>query len=95
MLGLLSLVVLLAHALHPEDLPTRRGAWYSKASPPSSMRLRVCVATCGFAGIDQLPSTPVFRPILRHSCWALSRKQPPMPPDRAKVESTLLRAAAK
>jgi hypothetical protein len=30
LLGLFSLVVLLAHALHPEDLPTRRAAWYPK-----------------------------------------------------------------
>jgi hypothetical protein len=33
LLGLFSLVVLLAHALHPEDLPTRRAAWYPKAEP--------------------------------------------------------------
>jgi hypothetical protein len=29
-LGLFSVVVLLAHVLHPEDLPTRRAAWYAK-----------------------------------------------------------------
>jgi hypothetical protein len=33
LLGLFSVVVLLAHALHPEDLPTRRAAWYPKAEP--------------------------------------------------------------
>jgi DDE superfamily endonuclease len=33
LLGLFSLVVLLAHALHPEELPTRRAAWYPKAEP--------------------------------------------------------------
>jgi hypothetical protein len=33
LLGLFSLVVLLAHALYPEDLPTRRAAWYPKAEP--------------------------------------------------------------
>src|SRR5918912_576638 len=30
LLGLFSLVVLLAHALYPEELPTRRAAWYPK-----------------------------------------------------------------
>jgi hypothetical protein len=30
LLGLFSLVVLLAHALHPQQLPTRRAAWYAK-----------------------------------------------------------------
>jgi hypothetical protein len=30
LLGLFSLVVLLAHALHPQQLPTRRAAWYPK-----------------------------------------------------------------
>ena len=29
--GLFSLIVLLAHALHPQGLPTRRAAWYPKA----------------------------------------------------------------
>src|SRR5438309_11086290 len=33
LLELFSLVVLLAHALYPEDLPTRRAAWYPKAEP--------------------------------------------------------------
>jgi hypothetical protein len=33
LLGLFSLVVLLAHALYPEDLPTRRAAWYPKSEP--------------------------------------------------------------
>jgi hypothetical protein len=33
LLGLFSLVVLMAHALHPEHLPTRQTAWYSKAEP--------------------------------------------------------------
>jgi hypothetical protein len=33
LLGLFSLVVLLAQALHPEHLPTRQTAWYSKAEP--------------------------------------------------------------
>ena len=29
-MGLFSVVVLLAQVLHPEDLPTRRAAWYAK-----------------------------------------------------------------
>jgi hypothetical protein len=33
LLGLFSLVGLLAHALYPEELPTRRAAWYPKAEP--------------------------------------------------------------
>ena len=33
LLGLFSLVVLMAHALHPDHLPTRQAAWYSKAEP--------------------------------------------------------------
>ena len=33
LLGPCSLVVLLAHALQPEELPTRRAAWYPKAEP--------------------------------------------------------------
>jgi DDE superfamily endonuclease len=33
LLGLFSLVVLMAHALHPDHLPTRQTAWYSKAEP--------------------------------------------------------------
>jgi len=32
-LGMFSLVVLMAHALHPDHLPTRQTAWYSKAEP--------------------------------------------------------------
>lgn len=31
--GLFSLVVLMAHALHPDHLPTRQAAWYPKAEP--------------------------------------------------------------
>jgi hypothetical protein len=33
LLGLFSLVVLMAHTLHPKHLPTRQTAWYSKAEP--------------------------------------------------------------
>jgi hypothetical protein len=33
LLGLFSLVVLMAHALHPDHLPTRQAAWYPKAEP--------------------------------------------------------------
>jgi hypothetical protein len=33
LLGLFSLVTLLARALHPETLPTRHAAWYRKAAP--------------------------------------------------------------
>jgi hypothetical protein len=36
LLGLFSVVVLMAHALHPEDVPTRRAAWYPKATPTLS-----------------------------------------------------------
>lgn len=31
--GLFSLVVLMAHVLHPDHLPTRQAAWYPKAEP--------------------------------------------------------------
>jgi hypothetical protein len=34
LLGLFSLVVLMANALHPAHLPTRHAAWYPKAEPP-------------------------------------------------------------
>jgi hypothetical protein len=30
LLGLFSLVVLMAYTLHPDDLPTRQAAWYAK-----------------------------------------------------------------
>jgi DDE superfamily endonuclease len=33
LLGMFSLVVLMAHALHPDHLPTRQTAWYCKAEP--------------------------------------------------------------
>ena len=33
LLGLFSLVVLMAHALHSDHLPTRQAAWYPKAEP--------------------------------------------------------------
>jgi hypothetical protein len=33
LLGIFSLVVLMAHALHPDHLPTRQTAWYCKAEP--------------------------------------------------------------
>jgi hypothetical protein len=33
LLGLFSLVVLIAQALHPDHLPTRQAAWYPKAEP--------------------------------------------------------------
>jgi hypothetical protein len=33
LLGMFSLVVLLAHALHGTELPIRRAAWYAKAEP--------------------------------------------------------------
>jgi len=31
--GVFSLVVLMAHALHPDHLPTRQAVWYPKAEP--------------------------------------------------------------
>lgn len=33
LLGLFSFVVLMAHTLHPDHLPTRQAAWYPKAEP--------------------------------------------------------------
>jgi hypothetical protein len=33
LLGLFSVVVLMAYTLHPDDLPTRHAAWYAKAEP--------------------------------------------------------------
>ena len=36
LLGLFSVVVLLAHATHPDQLPTRHAAWYAKTEPTFS-----------------------------------------------------------
>lgn len=41
LLGLFSLVVLMAHTLHPHDLPPRQAAWYAKGDPTFSDVLAV------------------------------------------------------
>jgi hypothetical protein len=38
LLGLFSVVVVLAKTLHPEELLVRRAAWYAKEEGPSLMR---------------------------------------------------------
>src|SRR5215470_3605085 len=42
LLGLFSLVVLMAHALRPDHLPTRQAVWYPKTKP----HLCRCVGLC-------------------------------------------------
>src|SRR5438105_8914112 len=59
LLELFSLVVLLAHALYPEDLPLGEQPGTRRPSPPSSMRLRPCAGSCGRAGIGY-PWSPLL-----------------------------------
>ena len=68
LLGLFSLVVLLAHALHPQDLPARQAAWYPKATATFADALaavrRHLWASWNCAGSAAAPDVmPIPRPI--------------------------------
>jgi hypothetical protein len=68
LLGLLSLVVLLAKALHPERLPTRQAAWYAKEEPTFADALAAVRthlrATWDWAGSDAaVDPVPIPRPL--------------------------------
>ena len=61
LLGLFSLVVLLAHALHGTQLPTRRAAWYPKAAPTFIDAL-AAVRRHLWAGRNRPPAAPPLDP---------------------------------
>jgi hypothetical protein len=68
LLGLFSLVVLLAHALHPRDLPARQAAWYPKATATFADALaavrRHLWASWNCAGSPAAPDVlPIPRPL--------------------------------
>ena len=68
LLGLFSLVVLLAHALHPQELPARQAAWYPKAEPTfvdalAAVRRHLWATWhCAASHADPDP-TPIPRPL--------------------------------
>ena len=64
LLGLFSVVVLMAHAAHPDRLPTRRAAWYPKPEPTFSDALaavrRHLWASCASQNAPAPPGTPLL-----------------------------------
>lgn len=65
--GLFSLSVLLAHALHPQGLPTRRAAWYPKAEATfadalAAVRRHLWASWNCTASRGTPASTPILRP---------------------------------
>src|SRR3954454_15734495 len=64
LLGLFSVVVLMAHAAHPDRLPTRQAAWYPKPEPTFSDALaavrRHLWASCAY---QNAPSPPGAQPL--------------------------------
>ncbi len=78
LLGLFSLVVLLAQALHPHELPTRRAAWYPKAEATfidalAAVRRHFWAAT-NRPTLDQAPalgnSSPLVHLLMETACYA-------------------------
>jgi len=64
LLGLVSVIVLMAHAAHPDRLPTRRAAWYPKPEATFSDALaaarRQLWATCVNRNSPSPPGTPLL-----------------------------------
>lgn len=68
LLGLFSRVVLLAHALHPHELPTRQAAWYAKpeatfADALAAVRRQLWASWHCAASAGDLDPTPIPRPL--------------------------------
>jgi hypothetical protein len=68
LLGLFSLVVLLAHALHPHALPTRQAAWYAKpeatfADALAAVRRHLWASWNCAASAGDVDPTPIPRPL--------------------------------
>jgi hypothetical protein len=64
LLGLVSVIVLMAHATHPDRLPTRQAAWYPKPEPTFSDALaavrRHLWASCAYQNAPAPPGTPLL-----------------------------------
>src|ERR671917_1972535 len=58
LLGLFSVVVLMAHAAHPDRLPTRRAAWYLKPEPTFSDALAAVRRELWAAWVNQNAPAP-------------------------------------
>ena len=91
LLGLFSVVVLMAHAAHPDRLPTRQAAWYPKPEATFSDALAaVRRATLGHLRQPEFAS-PARRPAAGQSATPSSSaswwRLPATPPERAKVEA--------
>ena len=78
LLGLFSLAVLMAHALHPDGVPTRAAAWYPKAEPTFSdvlaaVRRHLWAARnrppLADAGLGQLPAQ-LLDALIEAACYA-------------------------
>jgi hypothetical protein len=64
LLGLYSLVVLMAHAAHPDRLPTRRAAWYPKPEPTFSDALAAARRPLWVTGVNRNAPAPPGAPPL-------------------------------
>ena len=64
LLGLVSVVVLMAHAAHPDRLPTRQSAWYDKPEPTFSDALAAVRRHLWAACANQNSPAPPGAPLL-------------------------------
>jgi hypothetical protein len=65
LLGLFSVVVLLAHAAHPDHLPTRQAAWYAKPEATFSDALAAVRRQLWASGTGRnSPSPPATQPMV-------------------------------
>lgn len=79
LLGMFSLVVLMAYALHPDHLPTRQTAWYSKAEPTfidalAAVRRHLWMQRNSPTPQEQVESVnsseALFDPLIEVACYA-------------------------
>ncbi len=79
LLGLVSLVVLVAHALHPQELPTRQAAWYRQpeatfADALAAVRRHLwaswhCAASPATPDVTLIPR-PLWESLHEAACYA-------------------------
>jgi hypothetical protein len=73
LLGLFSVVVLMAHAAHPDRLPTRLAAWYPKPEATFSDALAAARRELWAAGANQNSPAPPGAPLLANLPAQLTR----------------------
>ena len=64
LLGLFSVVVLMAHSEHPDRLPTRQAAWYPKSEPTFSDALAVVRRQLWATRVNRNSPAPPDTPLL-------------------------------